>query len=197
MLYGLYEADDWRFAQRLLEPGDVAVDIGANIGWYTALFVGRVQPSGRVYSIEPFPKNVARLKLFQSLLTRPSLVQIIECAVSDRTGRETLHLNLYDAGHSLLEHRGHPAFPGQVLEVETTTLDQLTRDLSIDSVGLIKIDVEGAELKVIEGGFKALESTKAVMVEITGVGTETVRRSTRVCGRWDSSHSWLAETQFD
>ena len=170
MLYGNYERDDWRVAQRLLRPGDVVIDIGANIGWYSAVFAGAVQPSGAVYAVEPFPRNIARLESFRALLPIPELVQIFEGAISDHSGRADLFLNKYDAGHSLIEKTEHVAFTGETLNIEVTTLDDFASTHGLHDTSLIKIDVEGAELQVVSGGLSILRHTSSVMIEISGVG---------------------------
>ena len=84
--YGLFEPEEDRFFSTIIAPGQTIVDVGANVGWYTARFLFGVGAGGRVLAIEPDPANVARLQRIASLRNRPDNFTIIESAVADVPG---------------------------------------------------------------------------------------------------------------
>lgn len=166
---GNYEIAETRFCEQALQPGDTAVDVGANIGLYTLLFSKLVGPEGRVHSFEPAPENVRRLRV-NLLLNAADNVDAHQAAVFSRPG--ALTLNLFDprlgAWHSLgRPELPNPFEPGETIaptgtvEVEAVTLDDYAASNGLDRIALLKIDVEGAEPDVI-GGATALLERKAV-----------------------------------
>ena len=151
---------DWvepelRFLERLLGPGEVFVDIGANIGLYTLKGARLVGPRGRVVAIEPGAEARAQLEANLGLNAFP-WVTVVGKAVSDADGEAVLHH--VDLGHdpqafSLIENL---AADGRGEAVETVRLDRLVADLALPRLDLIKIDVEGAEAMVLAGAQETL-----------------------------------------
>ena len=142
-LFGTYEPEQTRLFQKLVKPGDVLYDIGAHFGYYTLLSSKLVGEKGKVVAFEPSPNNLARLYRHIELNSRRN-VQVLELAVSDHVGTAKFETR---TGSGV----GHLASDGP-LEVKLTTLDSLT-DQPLPQV--MKIDVEGAELGVLQGA-KAL-----------------------------------------
>jgi FkbM family methyltransferase len=177
MFYGIYEADDWRLVRAFLKPGMTAVDVGANIGWYSSIFAGMVWSNngvrGRVFAVEPFPDNLGRLERAKELLPLPETLVIIQGVCSDTDGPLELFLNRFHPGHSIMKDVAQNyAFTGQSIVVPSMTLDTLAREHKIDRIDFLKIDVEGAELLVIRGALGILQSICNIMVEITDIGGE-------------------------
>lgn len=138
---------------RLLEPGGVAVDVGANIGYVTNLMATRVGPDGKVIAFEPQPtvyaaleRNVTRWKRDPRL----GAVELHSLAVSNRAGIGRLEMQPDFERHMGLATLGGPAQRDDLDEVEVSlvTLDEQLGDQAVD---LIKIDVEGHEHAVLEG----------------------------------------------
>lgn len=127
-------------------PGDWAVDLGANVGNYTARLSELVGPSGRVVAIEPVPET---FELLASNLARFPLrnVTLLNLAASDRVGLAGMSVPTLDTG---LENRymAHLTETGGSLNVLSLPVDCL--DLPI-RVRLVKIDVEGHELSALRG----------------------------------------------
>ena len=177
MFYGIYEADDWRAARAFLKPGMTAVDVGANIGWYSSIFAGGVGsssvPQGRVFAIEPYPDNLKRLERSKALLPSPEILVIIRGVCSDIDGTASLFLNRFHPGHTLMKDFAQGlSFTGQTITVPSITLDTLAREHRIDRIDFLKIDVESAELLVIRGAQRILQNICRIMVEITDIGGE-------------------------
>ena len=174
---GNYEIAETRFCERLLQPGDVAVDVGANIGLYTLLFSKLVGADGRVHSFEPAPENARRLQV-NLLLNETDNVELRQAAVFSQPG--SLTLNLFDprlgAWHSLgRPELPNPFAPGETIaptgtvEVEAVTLDGYAAGAGLERIALLKIDVEGAEPDVIAGATALLErrAVGAILFEVS------------------------------
>jgi FkbM family methyltransferase len=150
-LFGTYEPTQTRLFEELVKPGDVVYDIGAHFGYYTLLSSKLVGDRGRIIAFEPSPANLARLYRHIELNDRDN-VQVLELAVSDHEG--TAHFETR-TGSGV----GHLADDGP-LEVKLTTLDSLTQ-LPLPQV--MKIDVEGAEVGVLNGAKALFSKTKPVI----------------------------------
>lgn len=171
LFFGLYEAEDRSLLGPVLRTGMVAVDVGANIGWYTAIFVGAAGPQGKVIAIEPLPANLSRIYRHIKLWNHPCNVCVVPAACGNIRGRTKLYLNKYHPGNTIIESktRNHPAFNGTSMDVDVITIDSLLRELSLKQVDLLKIDVEGAELLVLQGAEEALRqrTVRSIFVEVT------------------------------
>lgn len=141
----------------VLEPGMVAVDIGANIGYFTLLMADRVGPRGRVVAIEANPA-LAELVAETIILNRlDDVVTLHNCAAADAEGSLDFFIvpgrNL-NSGIVLEEWRDR-VDPVNVRKIPAAPADTLLAELG--RVDLVKIDVEGAEHMVLAG----LEATIA------------------------------------
>lgn len=147
------------YIQKFIRPGDVFVDVGANIG----LFSLKVSPlAGRVVAVEP---GVAASTLLAEniALNGFSNVTIVRKALSDAEGKAVLHHNpLGDDPQAFSLINDGRSVEGE--QVEITTLDVLSRDLALPRVDIIKIDVEGAESMVLAGGQEVLATSKPVVI---------------------------------
>jgi FkbM family methyltransferase len=138
-LFGTYEPTQTQLFQELVKPGDVVYDIGAHFGYYTLLSSKLVGDGGKVIAFEPSPANLVRLYRHINLNDRKN-VQVLELAVSDHEGIAHFETR---TGSGV----GHLADDGP-LEVKLTTLDSLTQ---FPLPQVMKIDVEGAEVGVLNG----------------------------------------------
>jgi FkbM family methyltransferase len=141
---------------RLIDPGDLVVDVGANVGYFTSLAVARAGHSGRVVAVEPQPSVFELLQAnVESWSGMPALasVELHQVALSDRDGAGMI------VSGPLFEHNmglSHLAGEGEAgsHEVELRRLDEL---IDGAAVGLLKIDVEGHETEVLRGASALLE----------------------------------------
>ncbi|MFH1162127.1 MAG: FkbM family methyltransferase [Candidatus Jorgensenbacteria bacterium] len=148
---GDYEPRVASTLKKYLKPNDVAIDVGANIGIHTLLMARSVNP-GMVYAIEPSPE-IKRLEL-NVRENHCKNVVVVPHAFSSKTGKQLLYLppDVNRGGASFY----HPEF-GQSMEVETVTLDDFARAEKLTRLDFIKIDVEGDECGVLEGGRESIE----------------------------------------
>jgi FkbM family methyltransferase len=135
--------------RRILLPGDIFWDVGANIGFYTLTVAPLVGPQGRVLAFEP------AAHAWKSLLTNLSLnpsrnVQPVQTALSDAAGQAVLYrqADFADGGASLIPRADYHA---DTEEVTTTTLDLFLAQSGSPPPTCIKIDVEGLEGNVLTG----------------------------------------------
>lgn len=158
-LYGVYEIATTRFVTAVLQPGACFVDVGANVGYYSILAGKRVGSAGKVHAFEPVPR--LRCQLERNIeMNGLHNVTAHESAV----WREEGEVSFYET--SLAENSGissvlpGPARAAVPRKVGATTLDGVAGRIG-RRIDLIKIDVEGGELAVLEGGPKLLDSAAA------------------------------------
>jgi FkbM family methyltransferase len=166
-LLGAFEPSTAATLQKLVSPGDVVFDIGANIGAHTLGLTRSVGPTGRVFAFEPtdfaFAKLRRNLALNPELESRTLASQILLAAAPAEHSQPEIYaswpLEKQDAVHP--KHRGRLASTrGAVVE----TLDRFVAGHSISRLDLIKIDVDGHELPVLRGGLGVLEKFHPVLV---------------------------------
>jgi FkbM family methyltransferase len=165
---GLQEIEQSRCLQRLLRPGQAFFDVGANVGFYSLLASRLVQHGGQVIAFEPMPRNLAFL--YRHLqLNRASNVTILPVACADRASTELFCEGENNALGRLADSESvqHVAATNRRNTlVSTTTLDIAVQKLCV-APNVIKIDVEGAELRVLEGATDVLTRIRpAVLLSI-------------------------------
>lgn len=147
---------DHEVITRLLRPGSTYIDIGANIGTTTIPAARVVGPGGRVVSVEAHPTVAAYLKE-NIALNGLGNVMLHGCAVDSSGGTVRFaDLRADDTNRIVADGSG--------IEVPSRTLDDIASEC--DYVELLKIDVEGAELRVLRGGQETLRRARAVYVEV-------------------------------
>ena len=137
------EADDADALQTWVTPGSTAIDVGANIGFFTILFARWVGPSGRVVAVEPEAENISLLRQRLEEAGVSGVVSVIEGVAAEQPG--TLHLVL---------NPFHPAdhrIGAQGVRVRSWTIDEIMAQFGWPAVSLIKIDVQGSEIRVLRG----------------------------------------------
>lgn len=164
--YGAHEPETTAFLKRTLgvEDGDVLLDVGANIGWYS-LILDRIAGATQadVYSFEPDPENYALLGENRSL-NGASHVHPVQLGVSAESGTFELHLF---GGSNRGRHSMLPIHDGGSIEIRTTTLDEFwEREALGERVPrFLKMDIEGHELPALRGARAVLARCPLVMLE--------------------------------
>ena len=144
---GIWEANETRWVVNSLRPGDVFVDVGANLGYYTVLAAKLVGETGRVYAFEPDPVNFGILE--QNVrLNRLDNVVLEEKAVSNEQGTIQLFLAESNKGdHRIFQPKGEGR---KAVDVEAVSLDAYFDGVE-ESVDFVKVDTQGAEGVILEG----------------------------------------------
>jgi FkbM family methyltransferase len=148
------------YMERLLSPGSVFIDVGANMGIYTLVASKLVGEGGRVMAFEPSAQSfpILRQNIALNSLTN---VCALPVALSDSAGKAWLYHPGLPEGNSLGRD---PAWGNDAEEVSTETLDHIVEEASVKQVDVIKIDVEGAEELVMRGATKILTSMHPAII---------------------------------
>jgi FkbM family methyltransferase len=144
-ILGRWEPEAQRLYSLLISKGEVVWDLGANTGIHSLLFSRMVGAEGRVVAFEPFKVNIDQLEM-TCRLNDAANVSIVDKAVSDTHDPANFFVGVHEKQGSLV---GIGSESGKVIQVPCTTLDAAQEDCT--RLDFIKIDVEGAELKVVSG----------------------------------------------
>lgn len=126
-----------------VEPGDVVVDCGANIGVFSRYAFQR--GARAVYGFEPDPEN------FGCLVRNNRSGTFFNQALSDKAGTQFLHLHTCRGGHTLTTNNINQTRTDQKVEVPVITLDQFFMNGGPDRVDYLKVDIEGSECELLAG----------------------------------------------
>jgi len=164
---GMLETSVQEAMVRHLGTGGVLYDVGANLGFFSLLGARLAGPEGHVYAFEPAPENVQALRRHIGL-NRIENLAVREQAAAAESGRGRLQL-VDDRSWSKLEGYGQHPGTERVVDVELVAIDELVASGELRPPSVVKIDVEGAELAVLEGMTATLERHQpAVICEVHG-----------------------------
>jgi FkbM family methyltransferase len=161
-LYGGFETTELELARSLIKPGSIVLDVGANIGLWTAYLARASEPNGRVWAFEPLEQNLKRLQQHLAM-NRVRNVDVHPMALGLTTGpvRLLIPTDLAFAStvslpprRGLVENRVVPMY----------TLDAIWKQSGSPSVSLAKIDVEGGELAVLAGAKLLLNACRPSLI---------------------------------
>jgi FkbM family methyltransferase len=169
LFQGYFEYYESRFVRDSLALGQVFLDIGANVGWHSLLAAQRVGPTGRVIACEPVSTTFGRLKR-NILINNFRQIEPYQFGLSDRDAELNIFECEYDnsGAHSL--HSPGSAAP--IEKVKVRNGDQFLDELDLRRIDLCKIDVEGAEVEVLNGLTVTLSERriKKLLIEINPDG---------------------------
>jgi FkbM family methyltransferase len=165
LLDGFWEMWLTIFIARLVRPGMVAIDVGANFGYYTLILADLVGEAGHVYAVEPNPSTAIALRRSIRLNVPGSRATVIEAAAGAADGGQSL---LY-APHGepkntavIASSNQVNASAGTVYTVSEVSLDRIAAERG--RIDFIKIDAEGAEEAIIAGAMNTLTGDKPDLV---------------------------------
>jgi len=175
---GHFEADDLDLMSRFLRSGDTALDVGANIGHFTATMARAVGPGGRVHAFEPLASNRTRLERTIELNGLGN-VHVEPVAVGAAAGEVTIID--YGEGYGSWattkprdqDPRDHPTEPATPRTVPLVSLDEYCAAQGVEQIAALKIDVEGAEFEALEGAAGLLKR-RAVDLFLVEVSDKTL-----------------------
>lgn len=169
---GLHEFEDMAFVAHFLRPGDLFVDVGANVGSYTVL-AAKVAAADAI-AIEPVPETYRRLLTNVHLNEIGGRVHAMNVGVGEARGRLRFTTALDCENHALDEHE---PYDGPCVEVAVVPLDDITAERAPTAM---KIDVEGFEKAVLDGAARTLgdSSLQALVIELSTSTPEARARAT-------------------
>jgi FkbM family methyltransferase len=154
---GLYEPNEFCLLSKVLEPGMTFVDVGANMGLYSLYAASRVSATGRVLAIEPSRREMATLKSNVEL-NQLMNVTIRQVAVSDQVAEvELLVAAARNSGHNTLGAFGYNTPLDHRETIQSQRLDQIVQTEGLQKIHVIKMDIEGAELRALRGAVDTLQ----------------------------------------
>jgi FkbM family methyltransferase len=157
---GDYDRKITHLCRQLLQAGDVALDIGANLGVVTLAMAKFVGPSGRVHSFEPNPLMQRLLR--QSIERSYRNVSLHNVALGSEDAEMSLYFSVENAGAgSLIKPRSSR---GESVVCQVRRLDDIIIESDIERIRLIKIDVEGFEKEVLLGARATLTKLRPIII---------------------------------
>lgn len=166
LLFGKRELEHKRLMEMIVVPGTTIFDIGANIGYYAVMESRLVGPSGRVIAIEPSATNVVLLRRNLDL-NGVRNVTVLEGAVSNIEGEKEIFISRLSNLNTFHPLEGTETSPDRTARVRTTTVRELARQY--ESPTLIRMDVEGHEVEILDGmleGVRAGELAPTIIFEV-------------------------------
>ena len=179
---GHFESAELDLLRDYLRPGDAALDVGANLGHFTATMARAVEPGGQVHAFEPLAANRERLA---RTLELNGLANVrVEAAAAGATAGE-VELTDYGQGYGSwattrpreIDPRGGAGEPAVTRAVPQVTLDAYAAAHGLERIAALKVDVEGAELEVLSGA-RGLLDDAAVDLLVVEVSDNTLPEGT-------------------
>jgi FkbM family methyltransferase len=166
----LIEAGEVKSLQSYIKPGEVAIDIGANVGFFTTRFAKWVSDGGFVIAVEPETANFEQLLKNLNKNRTTELVKTFQGVAAEEAGTLKLAINpIHPADHKIGQ---------EGIEVQAFTIDDLVKEESAERVCLIKIDVQGAEERVLLGAKETIQRDHpALFVEMDDVAMKKMGSS--------------------
>lgn len=168
---GINEPHMTRTLMSLVRPGNVVVDVGANVGYFSVLGAWRSHPGGQVWAFEPIPSIYRLLSDNLFVSGYKGAARLHRAALSDRRGTAQLRVFPgYEATSSIRpisdDYIRHTAAEtgreSHLVEVDLVTLDEVMAD--VPEIDVMKIDAEGHEPEIIRGAVKIIERSKGLKI---------------------------------
>lgn len=156
-IFKTHDEFETKFVQKIIKKGDIVIDVGAHMGYYSLLFAKLVGKEGKVFAFEPDPKNFSRVERNVKLNNYTNIV-LIQKAVSDKTGDATLYLGDLSGGNSIISTKNNQ----KKIPIETIKLDDFFEDKI--KVDFVKLDAEGFEYSIIHGMKSILSQNKELVL---------------------------------
>ena len=150
MYFGSYALLSVEAIRRFLRPGGIFIDVGANIGYLSAVAANCVGPLGQVHAFEPVPRYFSRLKALAD--RNPNFTIVANCcAAGEANGSSRIFLTREPGQNTIVPGYKSGAEILGIETVATMRLDSYIRLQGLEEISLIKIDAEGFELPILRG----------------------------------------------
>lgn len=160
---GCIDPNEFAFLDRFLEPGMTFLDAGANEGIYTVFAARRLGAEGTVWAFEPSRREVSRLQ--RNLDLNQLNARIFSLALADHNGQAELNMAGYGhEGQNTLGKFVHEIEEGGKEVIQVARLDEIVNQNPLPRLDVIKIDVEGAELRLLQGAALTLRRYRPLVL---------------------------------
>ncbi len=171
MFFGLNSVPVTRVVLKYVKKGTCFIDVGANVGYISAIGASLVRKKGQVHSFEPVPTYFDKLREL-ALLNNDYNINTKQYALGEEIGTSNININKRLIGaNSLVSGLIDPNLIKETKEIEIKRLDDYLFENQIKNISLIKIDVEGFELPVLKGLTRFFDqninSLPPLIIEIT------------------------------
>lgn len=179
MIKAGFEEAERKIIKRFVNPGMVVFDIGANIGLYTTIMAKQVKDEGHVFSFEPYSSTGDYL-YYNVALNELNNVTVEGLALTDADGQMDFYI--FPEGEDVYNSLGaqkrdvEKTKAVRKIQVQVSKLDSYCKKNKIERINFIKLDVEGAEEKVFEGGREVFKAMSPIII------TEIYEKSAVQCG---------------
>jgi FkbM family methyltransferase len=202
------EPETVAWIERFIKPGDVAFDIGANVGAYSFVMDRSTKGQATIYAFEPSFANYAQLVRNTGLNNCSDRIYCMPVAFSDRTTISRFHYSSISPGAALhaldnpVDNKGKAFVPVQHQHIVTYRMDDFLRHFDVPKPNHIKLDVDGNEWKILCGAEETLScpDVRTILVELEP-SLETSRKITEYLlskkFRLDSSQSHGTDPDLD
>jgi len=182
---GRYEPQETQLALRLLGPGMVVADVGANWGYFTLVCAHLVGRIGRVIALEPHPRLATMLaeNVGSNALSQVEVLRVAAGATSFGAGESRAFVGFDEQGGNWGVSRAAQGAEVPDFEAQVVALDALLDDRQAGRIDLVKIDIEGAEAEALRGMEAGLERHRYryVLVECHPAGLAHMGASVEQC----------------
>ncbi len=165
-----FEKNETDAFKSLIKLGDICFDVGGNIGYFTLNFAKQAGPTGKVFVFEPIRRNALMIQLGAEINSFGGSVQVIRAAVSNKVGNVSLTIPSVDGAYAYIKQDEGDAVNEVNEMADCITLDGFVAERELSGADIVKIDVEGAELLVLEGATTLFSSgthqPRVVMIEL-------------------------------
>lgn len=155
--FGLPDWEEMNLLLDFLRPGDVFIDVGANVGVYSLL--ASVVPDVETWAFEPSSDTAGEARANVTLNGMDDRIHVVQAAVGAEPGEALLSVGLGTVNRLVADSNG-----GAAETVPVVTVDGLVPESDRMRVRMMKIDVEGTELDVLRGAQQAIESARPIII---------------------------------
>jgi len=160
---GEYEVLETKILKFFAANSEVIFDVGANVGYYAIELGNVLRPSAVMHAFEPIPESFEQLQKNIALNAASSKVFCNQFAISNSEGKLLLYKPRISGSSASSARNLHPEEAVDTVQVSMTTLDKYLLTNRLNNLDLLKIDVEGSELMVIEGALESIKTYQPVI----------------------------------
>jgi FkbM family methyltransferase len=199
MYFGSYALPIVETMKRLLLPGDVFLDVGANIGYLSAIAASLVGPTGQVHCFEPVPDYFDRLQKLVELNPEYN-IRVHSLGAGEAVGECKIYVTREPGQNTMVPEYKYGPEIVSTLDVPVIRLDSYLQERAIERVAVIKIDAEGFELPILKGleeYFKKSRHRPAIICEIAPRAYPLMGRKVSELGSYMSQYGYAAHDLID
>ncbi|MHC4457064.1 MAG: FkbM family methyltransferase [Planctomycetota bacterium] len=169
--YDVYEPELIDAMKKFLKKGDTFIDVGASVGYISAVAAAIVGKTGQVHSFEPVPEYFDRLKKFAMSNEDYNIIPN-QSALGKEEGKSTIDIagNFKVGWNTMVANSMPKNIVKATVQVPVIRLDKYIKDNQLDNISLIKVDTEGYEFFVFQGlsdYFTATKTRAPIICEIS------------------------------